>query len=116
MNLMMVAVVVMMIMRRRRRGCIQPPAVILVIFFALFLPLLSSCRIIITFTISKLNYICSIPSPFERLCVGHRAWIREAESRQTEGAICAAFQLFCIDVQREVLYRDWIREMNTIES
>lgn len=37
------------------RWGIQPPAVILVIFFALFLSLFSSCRIIITFTISKLN-------------------------------------------------------------
>lgn len=54
----MTAVVVMMMMfmgRRRRRGCIQPHAVILVIFSALFLPLLFFCRIIIAFTISKLN-------------------------------------------------------------
>lgn len=60
MNLMMVAMMELVMIMRRRRGeewrwGIQPPAVILVIFFALFLSLLSSCRIIITFTISKLN-------------------------------------------------------------
>lgn len=113
---MMVAVVMTAIMSRRG-GCTPAP---LQLFSLSSVP--SSSLSFLPAELSSLppsaNLIRSALSPlYPRACAsGHRAWIREAWSRRTEGRDMCCLSAFSVDVQREVLHRDWIREMNTIES
>lgn len=126
MTLMMVlvAVVVMMVMvmsmrrrrRRRRKGCIWPPAVILVIYFALFLPSPSSCGKKSSLSPSANLIRSALSKLYPSACASDT---ERGSERQGAGEWREAYVLpfsFSVDVQREVLYRDWIREMNTIES